>query len=234
MAQIEHALGGGMSPTDDARDLALRGEQAVERLAACSLAARDRRNHGCGHWRHTISFEVVDFGATVRRVAHEYRDIRGRNDHHGPKRDAGAARPQRPFDFDGATQWSLLQAVRNRSTTVEQPRNPVIADREPARVAAAQHSAEGGDEPFQQPPMPPEATLHRLGDDTLERREHAEPGARPAVAAMATSRLGVAGNTPRTRDCRARIRMERSRWRGAGPLRGRAPDPGSSHRASIA
>ena len=42
MAQIGHALGGGMSPFDDARDLALRGEQAVERLAACSLASRSR------------------------------------------------------------------------------------------------------------------------------------------------------------------------------------------------
>ena len=42
MAQIGLALGGGMSPIDDARDLALRGEQAVERLAACSLASRSR------------------------------------------------------------------------------------------------------------------------------------------------------------------------------------------------
>ena len=50
---------------------------------------------------------------------------------------------------------------------VEKPGNPVIADREPARTAAAQASSEGGDEPLQQPPMPAEATLHRIGDDTV-------------------------------------------------------------------
>ena len=79
---------------------------------------------------------------------------------------------------------------------VEKPGNPVIADREPARVAAAQAMSEGGDEPIQQPPMPAEATLHRIGDDTRERREHAEREARPAMAPMVASQLGVAGNTP--------------------------------------
>ena len=57
---------------------------------------------------------------------------------------------------------------------VEKPGNPVIADREPARVAAVQAMSEGGDEPLQQPPMPADATLHRIGDDTRERRQDAE------------------------------------------------------------
>jgi len=94
------------------------------------------------------------------------RHIGGRNDHKGPKRDATAARPERPFDFVGPTQWSLLQARSKRVGDVEKPRNPVIAHHEPARVAAAQPSSEGGYELLQQLPMPAEATLHRIGDDS--------------------------------------------------------------------
>ena len=41
----------------------------------------------------------------------------------------------------------------------------MVVDREPTRVAAAQPSSKGGDEPLQQTRMPAEATLHRIGDD---------------------------------------------------------------------
>ena len=33
-------------------------------------------------------------------------------------------------------------------------------------LPAARASSEGGDEPLQQPPMPAEATLRRIGDDS--------------------------------------------------------------------
>ena len=49
-----------------------------------------------------------------------------------------------------------MQLAPSRSKQVddvEKPGNPVIADREPARVVAAQVSSEGGGEPLQQPPM---------------------------------------------------------------------------------
>ena len=81
---------------------------------------------------------------------------------------------------------------------VEKPGYPVIADREPARVAAARASSESSHEPLQQPPMPAEATLHRIGDDTRERREHAE-------------RQGQAGDGPDGRE------QTRRGWKHAVP-----------------
>ena len=77
----------------------------------------------------------------------------------------------------------------------------MIADRESARTAAAQASSESGDEPLQQPPIPAEAALHRIGDD-----HHPRKRVTPVASRLVTYAVSLAGEGLRYQEALLRTR----------------------------
>ena len=91
-----------------------------------------------------ISFEVVDFVASVRLAAHEFRDIRGRNDHRLPERHTIAAVRDFPR-ISGSPRNRAASGISDYETSpcytgdCDSPRFPLPATRcqDPLRSAPA-------------------------------------------------------------------------------------------------
>ena len=151
MAHIGHALGGDMSPIDDARDLALRGEQAVERdrsgqprhrghdgrRPVCAAARRLDRRHGHGAGarrqpgRHRHARRPGPDGPLRAVVAQRRVLVHGHLLRHRQRHPRGARpvhahrRPVRRFDPSAHRRQRLADAARpGRPALLERPVAP--------------------------------------------------------------------------------------------------------------